>query len=254
MLGFFTRVIRRVLTLGKPLAWTNWAPVIVKRLDLYSGMAVLDAGCGTGRLAIPVAKQVGDTGEVVAVDLHERALRRARGKSRRTGQSNIEFIRSGITDCSLAHDHFDRALLTTVLGDTLERTAVLKSIFDALKPGGILSVTEIVFDTHFQTRGTVARLAELAGFRLTASFGTPIAYTLHFAKPAAAAQPASRTALTALRPGAAPRGRRVLSSDPGTAHAPADTAEVSDMRRHRHDHPERERETQRAAGVRSQAN
>jgi len=38
-------------------------------LELEPGMAVLDAGCGPGRLAIPIARQVGPQGEVVAMDI-----------------------------------------------------------------------------------------------------------------------------------------------------------------------------------------
>jgi cyanophycinase-like exopeptidase len=52
-----------------------------------------------------------------------------------------------------------------------------------LKPGGLLSVTEVIFDPHFQSRQTVARLARSAGFRETASRGNRIAFTLNFEKP-----------------------------------------------------------------------
>jgi len=41
-------------------------------------------------------------------------------------------------------------VLVTVLGEVPDREAALREIFDALKPGGILSVTEIIFDPHFQ--------------------------------------------------------------------------------------------------------
>src|SRR5215210_6349596 len=41
---------------------------LIGRLDLAPGMRVLDAGCGPGRLTIPLARAVGPTGEVVALD------------------------------------------------------------------------------------------------------------------------------------------------------------------------------------------
>src|ERR671915_14848 len=40
----------------------------ISRLDLAPGMRVLDAGCGPGRLTIPLARAVGTGGEVVALD------------------------------------------------------------------------------------------------------------------------------------------------------------------------------------------
>lgn len=47
----------------------------------------------------------------------------------------------------------------------------------------MLSVTEVVFDPHFQRRRTVERLAAAAGFAHGPCFGNRIAYTIHFTKP-----------------------------------------------------------------------
>ena len=52
-----------------------------------------------------------------------------------------------------------------------------------LKPGGILSVTEIIFDPHFQSRDTVLRLAGAVGFREKMFFGNRTAFTLNLEKP-----------------------------------------------------------------------
>src|SRR5262245_30549310 len=57
-----------------PLARTSHASSIVSRLNLSSGMKVLDAGCGPGRVTIPLAKAVGPDGSVVAVDLQPKML------------------------------------------------------------------------------------------------------------------------------------------------------------------------------------
>jgi predicted methyltransferase len=72
-----------------------------------------------------------------------------------------------------------------VLGEIPDRETALREIFDALKPGGLLSVTEIIFDPHFQSRQTVTRLARSVGFRETAFHGSRMAFTLNFEKPAA---------------------------------------------------------------------
>lgn len=64
----------------------------------------------------------------------------------------------------LTHNRFDRVLLVTVLGEIPDREAALGENLAALKPGGILSVTEIIFDPHFQRLSTVNRLANAVGF------------------------------------------------------------------------------------------
>jgi ubiquinone/menaquinone biosynthesis C-methylase UbiE len=146
-------------------------------------MKVLDAGCGPGRLTVPAARRVGDQGEVVAVDIQPGMLARARDKARAAALTNIRFLQAGVGEGKLGRNRFDRALLVTVLGEIPDREAALKEIFEALKPGGILSVTEIIFDPHFQGRGSVTRLALAAGFREKGFFGNRIAYTLHLERP-----------------------------------------------------------------------
>jgi ubiquinone/menaquinone biosynthesis C-methylase UbiE len=172
-----------LVELDNPFTKTNRAAVIVERLDLQPGMAVLDAGCGPGRLTIPIARQVGQQGEVVAMDIQAGMLRRAREKARAANLANIQFLEAGLGEGKLGRDRFDRAVLVTVLGEIPDREAGLGEIFAALKPGGILSVTEIIFDPHFQSRQAVARLARSVGFREQAFHGNRITFTLNLEKP-----------------------------------------------------------------------
>ena len=174
--------LRWLVELDSPFTKTNRA-VIVERLDLQPGMAVLDAGCGPGRVAIPIARQVGPRGEVVAVDIQAGMLERAREKAEAANLANIRFLEGGLGEGKLGRNRFDRAVLVTVLGEIPDREAALREIFDALKPGGVLSVTEIIFDPHFQPRPMVARLARSAGFREQAFHGNRVAFTLNLEKP-----------------------------------------------------------------------
>jgi ubiquinone/menaquinone biosynthesis C-methylase UbiE len=175
--------LSRLVELDNPFTETNRAAVIVERLELQPGMAVLDVGCGPGRVAIPIASKVGPEGEVVAVDIQPGMLRRAQEKARAAKVTNIRFLEAAVGEGKLPRDRFDRALLVTVLGEIPDRERALREIFDALKPGGRLSVTEVIFDPHFQSRQSVARLAYSAGFRDNAFHGNRVAYTLNFEKP-----------------------------------------------------------------------
>ena len=175
--------LRWLVELDNPFAKTSRAAVIVEHLDLKPGMVVLDLGCGPGRVTVPLARRVGPEGRGVAMDIQQGMLARAKEKAQAANQTNIEFLHAGAGDGKLAHDQFDRALLVTVLGEIPDRKAAINEIFNALKPGGILSVTEIIFDPHFQRRSTVTRLAEEAGFIEHEFFGNRIAFTLNLAKP-----------------------------------------------------------------------
>lgn len=157
--------------------------LLLDRLGLEPGMKVLDAGCGPGRLTIPAARRVGPEGAVLAVDVQPAMLRRTREKAAAAGLGNVQLLEAPLGGGRIAPATFDRALLVTVLGEIPDRDAALAEIFAALKPGGVLSVTEILPDPHYQRRATVRRLAEAAGFRPDRTFGRPWAYTLNLVKP-----------------------------------------------------------------------
>lgn len=156
---------------------------ILDRLNIEPGMRVLDVGCGPGRLTIPAAQLVGSTGEVIALDIQPAMLAKLEKRMKDQKIENIRTILGGIGEGLLDHDSFDRAWLVTVLGEIPDPTRAVQEIFHSLKPGGILSVTELLPDPHYQTRTKVRRLAETAGFNFQEQFGTWLMFTMHFVKP-----------------------------------------------------------------------
>ncbi|MGA8204846.1 MAG: methyltransferase domain-containing protein [Woeseiaceae bacterium] len=172
-----------LVELDNPFTKTNRAAFIVDSLALSSGMTVLDAGCGPGRLSVPLARSVGPTGRVVALDIQQGMLARARAKTEAIGYKNVEFLAAALGDSKLPANHFDREVLVTVLGEVPNRAAAFSELFYALKPGGILAIVEVIFDPHFQSRNTVTGLAVSTGFREKAFFGHRLAFLIHFEKP-----------------------------------------------------------------------
>jgi ubiquinone/menaquinone biosynthesis C-methylase UbiE len=175
--------LRWLVEIDNPFTKTNRAAFIVETLSLSSGMTVLDAGCGPGRLTVPLALSVGSAGHVVAIDIQLGMLARAMAKVEAAGLKNVEFVMASLGDSKLATNCFDRAIMVTVLGEIPDRAAAYAELFSALKPGGLLAVVEVIFDPHFQPRGTVTTLALSAGFHERAFFGHRLAYVIHFAKP-----------------------------------------------------------------------
>jgi ubiquinone/menaquinone biosynthesis C-methylase UbiE len=172
-----------MVEMDNPFTKANQAAVIVRHLGLQSGMAVLDAGCGPGRLTLPVARAVGPQGDVVAMDIQAGMLDRVREKARTANLSQIRLVEAGLGEGKLPIRCFDRALMVTVLGEIPDQEMAMKEVFASLKPGGLLSVTETVCDPHFQSRRKVTRIAGAAGFKEEAFFGNRIAFTLHLKRP-----------------------------------------------------------------------
>ena len=174
-----------MVELDNPLFRNNSARAILQHLDVRPGMKVLDFGCGPGRLTIPAAKQVGPQGEVTAYDVQLGMLHRTQEKAKAADLNNIRCLQAGPGTNRLGFNQYDLALLVTVLGEIPGRQAALKEIFDALKPGGRLSITEVIADPHFQRRSIVRQWAASIGFQESACFGHRLSYTLHLEKPAA---------------------------------------------------------------------
>jgi ubiquinone/menaquinone biosynthesis C-methylase UbiE len=171
-----------MVEMDNPFTEVNRARVITGLLELAPGMRVLDAGCGPGRLTLPLAETVGSQGEVTAFDIQDEMLARVRRKVETAGLQNVKFLHSGLGEGKLPKSYFDRAVLVTVFGEIPDQASALKEIYDALKPDGILSVTEVIFDPHFHRHETVLKVAEAVGFKEKNFFGKKLAYTMHLEK------------------------------------------------------------------------
>src|ERR687889_441654 len=157
--------------------------LLVERLDLAPGMRVLDAGCGPGRLTIPVARAVEPTGEIVALDSQRAMLEKLEPRLEAESITNVLLLEAGLGEGVLESESFDRILLSFVLGEVRDRQAAGRELYAALKPGGILSVTEGFGDPDYRRPTSVRREVESAGFELVERFGGFPVYTLNFRRP-----------------------------------------------------------------------
>jgi ubiquinone/menaquinone biosynthesis C-methylase UbiE len=110
---------------------------------IQSGEKMLDVGCGTGTLAMEVARRVGATGHVFGIDPGEQQIARARSKAARRNLS-IEFRIGVIEHLDFPDQTFDVVLSTIMmhhLSDTLKRQG-LAEIARVLKPGGRLVIAD----------------------------------------------------------------------------------------------------------------
>lgn len=161
--------------------------LLIERAGVTEKMRVLDAGCGPGRVTIPLARRVGPAGEVVALDLQQGMLDRVNANAARAGLTNIHTVVGALELDAAAlrgyEEAFDRVILVTVLGEIPDQAGGLRSLHRTLKAGGMLSVTEMIIDPDYVSSDRVQRLAEGAGFRFVQSYGSPIMLTANFIKP-----------------------------------------------------------------------
>jgi ubiquinone/menaquinone biosynthesis C-methylase UbiE len=173
----------RLVEMDNPLFRNNRAGAILTGLGLRPGMSAIDLGCGPGRLTLPLAAAVGPTGKVLAVDLQPEMLAKVEARCESAGLANVDFRRAQLGAGELPPGPFDRATLVTVLGELQDKAAALAEAFQVLRPGGLLALTEVITDPHFQRREAAMRLAGEAGFLMRKATGGAISYTLYLERP-----------------------------------------------------------------------
>lgn len=158
------------------------ADKLLQRLHLSEGMRLLDVGSGPGRLSLPAAERVGAKGEVVALDIQPEMLAKLRARIEAMSIKNICIVNAAAGSGAVEKEYFDRALLVTVLGEIPNKHEALLEIFQALKDGGILSITELIPDPHYTRLKKIRTLCSEVGFEETEYFGNWAAFTVNFKK------------------------------------------------------------------------
>jgi ubiquinone/menaquinone biosynthesis C-methylase UbiE len=161
----------------------NGQRTTLERLGLRPGQKILEMGPGPGRLLIPAAKAVSPGGEAVGIDIQQGMLDRLKARAEKEGVTNLKTVLGDAARPHVPEGSFDLVFLCTALGEIPDRSAALTQCYRALKPGGVLSVTEMFGDPHYQSRSTVRRLAEGAGFRPRSVLGNWWRFTADFVKP-----------------------------------------------------------------------
>lgn len=163
--------------------WLTRTETVLNRIGLKPGQHVLEVGPGPGRLLIPAAQRVLPGGEVVGIDIQPGMINRLRKRAEAAHVINLTAVLGDATQPIVPAASFDVVFLVTTLGEIPDRAAALAQCFRAVKQGGVLSISEMLPDPHYQSRATVQRLAEAAGFRLQTVQGGLWLFTANFTKP-----------------------------------------------------------------------
>ena len=95
------------------------------------------------------------------------------------------FMLSSLDENMLPENRFDRAFMVTVLGEIPDRLSAMQEIAASLRPGGILSITEMLPDPHYQTINSIRKLAFQSGLVESGVYGNSVIFTINLRKPLA---------------------------------------------------------------------
>lgn len=126
--------------------------------DKIEGLRILDLGSGSGRDCYIAAQLVGESGEVVGVDMTEEQIavanKHIQYHQEKFGyqKPNVSFIKGNIEDLAslgLKNESFDLIISNCVLNLVTNKQKVLNDAFKLLKKGGEMYFSDVYADRRF---------------------------------------------------------------------------------------------------------
>ncbi len=137
--------------------------------SLKPGETVVDLGSGGGFDCFLAAKQVGETGQVIGVDMTPEMIAKARINAEKMGTKNIEFRLGEIEHLPVADNSADLIMSNCVINLSPDKPQVYREAYRILKPGGRLSISDVLATAALpaKIRSNLALVAACVGGAVT---------------------------------------------------------------------------------------
>jgi SAM-dependent methyltransferase len=152
--------------------------MLLEALEIRPGQKVCDMGCGNGFYTLALARLVGPTGLVYAVDIQPEMLRLLRARLTEERVKNVRPLLGTASDPRLPSESCDLVLCVDVYHEFSHPAEMLARMHDSLRDGGRLVLAEFrgedpavpIKPLHKMTKAQVRAELEPAGFRLVREF------------------------------------------------------------------------------------